>query len=103
MRRSPAMLLSQLALVALLLASLDPSSSSSAMAARSGGKDGGGGGSYYDALGVERDADDRAIKKAFRKLALRYHPDKNRDDKEAEEKFRQIAEGERKGAKSRPE
>ncbi len=47
--------------------------------------------SYYAILGVDRDAGDREIKKAFRKLALQYHPDKNKDP-EAEEKFREIAE-----------
>lgn len=46
---------------------------------------------YYDILGVRKDASDREIKKAFRKLAMKYHPDKNKDPK-AEEKFRQIAE-----------
>ena len=47
---------------------------------------------YYDILGVNKDASDRQIKKAFRKLAVKYHPDKNKDPK-AEENFRQIAEG----------
>ena len=46
---------------------------------------------YYDILGVSRDANDRQIKKAFRKLAVKYHPDKNKDPK-AEDKFREIAE-----------
>lgn len=45
---------------------------------------------YYDLLGVPRDATDRQIKKAFRKLAMKYHPDKNKE-KGAEEKFREIA------------
>ncbi len=62
---------------------------SAALAASGGGSE-----DYYQVLGVEKDADDRSIKKAFRKLALKYHPDKNNNDKEAEEKFRQIAEGE---------
>jgi len=48
---------------------------------------------YYSVLGVSKTASDREIKKAFRKLALQYHPDKNKEP-EAEEKFREIAEGE---------
>lgn len=47
---------------------------------------------YYKLLGVERDASEEVIKKAYRKLALQYHPDKNPDNKEAEEKFKEIAE-----------
>lgn len=47
---------------------------------------------YYKILGVPRDAKDRQIKKAFRKLAVKYHPDKNKE-KDAESKFREIAEG----------
>ena len=47
---------------------------------------------YYEVLGVSKDASDDEIKKAFRKLAVKYHPDKNPGDKEAEEKFKEISE-----------
>ena len=47
---------------------------------------------YYQTLGVERSADAAAIKKAYRKLAQKYHPDKNPGDKQAEEKFKQLTE-----------
>lgn len=47
---------------------------------------------YYEVLGVERSADEKAIKNAFRKLAMKYHPDKNPGDKEAEAKFKEVNE-----------
>jgi molecular chaperone DnaJ len=47
---------------------------------------------YYEVLGVDKHADEASIKKAYRKLAMQYHPDKNPDNKEAEEKFKEASE-----------
>src|SRR3954466_8669472 len=47
---------------------------------------------YYDVLGVAKGADADEIKKAYRKMAIKYHPDKNPDDKAAEDKFKEAAE-----------
>jgi len=63
---------------------------------------------YYDVLGVNRDADDEAIKKAYRKLAMKHHPDRNPDDKGSEEKFKEakeayevLSDGQKRGAYDR--
>lgn len=47
---------------------------------------------YYEVLGVRRDASEQELKQAYRRLAIKYHPDKNPGNKEAEEQFKEIAE-----------
>ena len=47
---------------------------------------------YYEVLGIDKNADDAAIKKAYRVLAKKYHPDMNPGDAEAEKKFKEASE-----------
>ena len=47
---------------------------------------------YYKVLGVDKNASEQQLKSAYRKLAVKYHPDKNPGNKEAEQKFKEIAE-----------
>ena len=47
---------------------------------------------YYKRLGVSEDADAKEIKTKYRKLAMKYHPDRNPDDKKAEEMFKTVSE-----------
>ena len=47
---------------------------------------------YYDVLGVNKSANKDELKKAYRKLAMKYHPDRNPDDSQAAEKFKELSE-----------
>ena len=47
---------------------------------------------FYDVLGVSKEVDSNSLKSAYRRLAMKYHPDKNPGDSEAEKKFKEISE-----------
>ena len=47
---------------------------------------------YYNLLGVSRDASEQELKRAYKKLAMKYHPDRNQGDNNAEKKFKEVSE-----------
>ena len=47
---------------------------------------------FYEVLGLSKDADEKTIKKAYHKLAKKYHPDTNQGDSNAEQKFKEVSE-----------
>ena len=47
---------------------------------------------YYEVLGVDRSADDKDIKKSYRRVAMKYHPDRNSDDPKSDDKFTEATE-----------
>ena len=47
---------------------------------------------YYEILGVDKNVSEKDLKKAYRRVAMKFHPDRNPDDKDAEEKFKEASE-----------